>query len=278
MEHAQEFLRRAVEPGPSRHLEPSALLDELTLLQKSHRVRAVHTAHLIDIGARGRLIIGNDGQHLQRGLRELRGLSDLKRFADDVRVIRRGAELIAVLHPHQTDAAALEGVVVAKLLQNLLRRRLVQLERQTDAVDIHRLAGGKEMPSIAERTSCKSIVSSAIRSSQCKSFRCVLLAVHRAVGLAARETDHARAAQLQHRHKRSPRSRCGSSRHGTAAKARDTEALEPPHDLARLVGDGIRLALHDLLKSRARGGASFSARSKIDCMASTRSAFSWSYS
>ena len=144
MEHAQEFLRRAVEPGPSRHLEPSALLDELTLLQKSHRVRAVHTAHLIDIGARGRLIIGDDGQHLQRRLRELRGLSDLKRFADDVRVIRRGAELIAVLHPHQTDAAALEGVVVAELLQNLLRRRLVQLERQTDAVDIHRLAGGKE--------------------------------------------------------------------------------------------------------------------------------------
>ena len=82
MEHAQEFLRRAVEPGPSRHLEPSALLDELTLLQKSHRVRAVHAAHLIDIGARGRLIIGDDGQHLQRRLGQPRRLPILQSLAD----------------------------------------------------------------------------------------------------------------------------------------------------------------------------------------------------
>ena len=144
MERPQERLRRPVQPGPSRHLQPPALLDEMAIQQQPHGVGAVHAPYLIHIGPRGGLVVGDDGQHLQRRLAQLGGLAYLKCLAYLVAVLRCGAQLVAVLHPQQTDAPPLVAVVVLQPLEHQLRRRLVQIQRHADAVDAHRLAGGKE--------------------------------------------------------------------------------------------------------------------------------------
>ena len=144
MEYTQKFLCRAVQPRTARHLQVPALLNELALLQQAHRIRAVHAAHLIDVGAGGGLVVGNDGQHLQRRLAQLCALADLERLADDVRIVRRGAELVEILHPYEADAAPVVGIVIPQLLQQRLCRLLIQIKREADAVDAHRLAGGEQ--------------------------------------------------------------------------------------------------------------------------------------
>ena len=143
MERPEERFGGAVQPWPSRHLQPPALLDKVPVQQQPHGIGAVHATDLVHIGPCGGLVVGDDRQHLQRGLRELGGLADLKRLADDVGIVRRRAELIAVLHADEPDAAALKGVVVAELLQHLLRGRTVQIERKADAVDRERFAAGE---------------------------------------------------------------------------------------------------------------------------------------
>ena len=144
MECPQKCLCRPVQPRPPRHLQPSALLDQMAIQQQAHRVRAVHAPYLVHIGPGGGLIVRDDGQHLQRRLAELGGLTDLKRLADLVAVLRRGAQLPAVLHPQQPHAPSLIAVIVLQMLQYQLHRGAVHVQRHADAVHRHRLAGGKQ--------------------------------------------------------------------------------------------------------------------------------------
>ena len=64
--------------------------------------------------------------------------------ADDLRVLRRGAELIAVLHPDEADAPALKGVVISQPLQGFLRPGTVRIQSHADAADMYRLSGGEK--------------------------------------------------------------------------------------------------------------------------------------
>ena len=62
MEAAQEMVCCPVEPGPARHLEPPALLDELSVQKQPDGVGAVHPPDLIYLGPRGRLVVGDDSK------------------------------------------------------------------------------------------------------------------------------------------------------------------------------------------------------------------------
>ena len=144
MERPEERFGGAVQPWPSRHLQPPALLDKVPVQQQPHGIGAVHATDLVHIGPCGGLIVGDDGQHLQRRLGQLGGLAYLKGPTDNVGILRGGAQLPAVLQTQQPHPTPLKAVIVHKLLQHKLRRWSIQLRRQTDAVDMHRFAGGKQ--------------------------------------------------------------------------------------------------------------------------------------
>lgn len=104
MEGPEKLFGGPVQAGPSGYLQAAALLDELPVQQQADGIGAVHTPDLIHIGPGGGLVVGDDGQHLQRRLAELGGLADLKGFSDHIRVVRRGTQLPGILHAQQPDA------------------------------------------------------------------------------------------------------------------------------------------------------------------------------
>ena len=144
VEGAEKGLGGAIEPGPAGHLQAPALLDQLPLKQQPHGVGAVHAPDLVHIGPGGGLVVGDDGQHLQGRLTESGRPPDLKGPADDVRVLRRGAQLPAVLHAHQPHPPALKGVVIPQPTEGLLRPGAVRVQGHAQAADVYRLAGGEQ--------------------------------------------------------------------------------------------------------------------------------------
>lgn len=74
VERPEKLLGSTVLPGPSRHLQTTAFFDHAPFQQQPHGIGTVHPPDLIHIGAGSRLIVGDDGQHLQRRLAQLAGL------------------------------------------------------------------------------------------------------------------------------------------------------------------------------------------------------------
>mgnify|MGYP000539107161 CR=1 FL=1 len=144
VERPEERFGGAVQPRSSRHLQPPALLDQVPVQQQAHGVGAVHAPDLIHIGPCGRLVVGNNGQNLQRGLAEFGLLADLKCLTDGLRVVRCGTKLPAVIDFQKPDAPALVSVVVHQFLKQLFHRRPVNIQCHADPIHLHRFPGGEQ--------------------------------------------------------------------------------------------------------------------------------------
>lgn len=221
MEGPQESLGGCGTAGAVPHLKPSALLDQMPIQQQTHRVGAVHTPDLIHISPCGGLVVGNDGQHLQRRLTQLGGLAHLKGPADDVAVFRRGAKLIAVLHLQKPHAPALVSIVVRQLLQHQLHRGAIHVHGHADAIHRHRLAGGKKdaLDGRLNFLHFKRIHILPPSNIALPVIRHIAAALHGAVVDAGGQTDDAAAAQFQHRHKGRHDLAAAAAAPGTAAKS-----------------------------------------------------------
>ena len=79
-EGSQKIGRRAEQGRPPRHIQLAAFLDQMLVEQRADAVGAVDAADLLDVRARGRLILGHDRQRLELRGRKLRRLARLKRF------------------------------------------------------------------------------------------------------------------------------------------------------------------------------------------------------
>ena len=114
----------AVGHRPAHHLGAPDLLDQSALDQRLHHAIHAHAAHLLDLGARDRLAIGDDGERLQRRLGEARRAE----FVADQRlepggVFRLGDELPRARHAGEPIAALGRLVVLRQLFE---RRRSVR--------------------------------------------------------------------------------------------------------------------------------------------------------
>ena len=92
-ENAQECRRRLKLHGSPRCVQLAAGLQKALIHQQTHRIAAVHAADLFDIGARHRLEIGCDGQHLQGCRTEPRRFPGVQRLPYPLRIFRGGAKL-----------------------------------------------------------------------------------------------------------------------------------------------------------------------------------------
>ena len=116
----QELLRRAVGDGPARRPAPAARPHPADLHQHVERAGGGgHAADLLDLGARHRLVVGDDGQRLQcrLGQAPLLGGVALQQIGQ---VLRRAERPLAG-DLDEVDAAA--GVEALQLLQQRRRRR-----------------------------------------------------------------------------------------------------------------------------------------------------------
>ncbi len=101
----QEFGRRAVGDRPARRLAPPAHAHPARLHQHVERaLRDRDAADLLDVGARHRLMIGDDRERLERGARQLALFFPLARQQPGE--IFGGPKRPAPGDPHEIDAAA----------------------------------------------------------------------------------------------------------------------------------------------------------------------------
>ena len=136
----QEGLRGAVGQRPTGRLAPPARADPAGLQQ--HVDRALgggHATDILDLGAGHRLVIGDDGERLDRGARELAGLDRL--LAEEPGEIAGGPKSPLARDPHQIDTA--RGIV---RLQTPERGLDVDTGRQTggEVLLVERLGRGKQ--------------------------------------------------------------------------------------------------------------------------------------
>ena len=105
-------------PGhrPARALPPALRLHPAGLEQQVERALAdAHAAHLLDLRAGHRLVVGDDRQGLERGTRQTPRLNLLAlQVAGE---IRRGAQSVAIAVALEPDAAT--GIVLHQLVEQL---------------------------------------------------------------------------------------------------------------------------------------------------------------
>ena len=108
----EEARRRAVGHGPARRLAPAAQPDPAGLEQRVERaLGGDDAADLLDLGPRHRLVVGDDGERLHRGARQLARLDDVAR--EEEGQVAGGAERPFAGDLDEVDAAI--GVMLGKV-------------------------------------------------------------------------------------------------------------------------------------------------------------------
>ena len=147
-EMRQEVLAGAVGDRPARHLAAAARLDPAGLHQHVEgALRHHHAADFLDLGAGHRLVVGDDGERLDRGARQL--LRDHRFLGEQPRQIARGAEGPLVADADEVDAA----------------RGIFRLQRAQAA--LRSTSSGSRAPSVFSSSGTAAANSSASSSRRC---------------------------------------------------------------------------------------------------------------
>ena len=103
-----------------------------------------HASDLLDLKLCDRLLIGNDGERLQKDIREHIALR-LLRHADQVLVhFLLRAKLKRIVQLDDSDPSVLRVVPVHHAVDQLSRRLLVMADRRRDLLKLHRIAHRKK--------------------------------------------------------------------------------------------------------------------------------------
>ena len=132
-----EKLGRLIQQRAARHIGASGDAHQPTFQQALHHTVHGHTAHRLDVRARDRLPVGNDGERLQRGAAKSGWLAFRVKLADPDGKIRLGHDRPAADLLHELKGAVLVLVFKAELIQK--RHHLGFLELGKHA---HRLLVG----------------------------------------------------------------------------------------------------------------------------------------
>jgi hypothetical protein len=128
-------------PGPGI---AGDLLDVAALLERAHDAVDVHAADRRHLGPRHRLLVGDDGQRLQRGGRQAGALALEDEALDVGRQIGVALEAVAAGDPHQLEAALVGVVGLGQLGAELLDPCRADLEQLGQQVRLDRRLGDHE--------------------------------------------------------------------------------------------------------------------------------------
>ena len=130
----EEHDGRAVGHGAAHHFGAPDLLDQAALDQRLHDAVHAHTPDLLDLGARDRLAVGDDGQRLQRRLGEARRAG----FVADQRLEPRRVFRLS----HELPRAGHAGQPIAALGCLMVQGQLFQRRRQFSLLHLLEAPGG----------------------------------------------------------------------------------------------------------------------------------------
>src|SRR5216117_1590383 len=142
-ERDEELARGLEEVRPPRSVLAARDPDETPLEQALEHGLGVHAADRVHLGARDRLLVGDDRQRLERGPRE--PLLRPRPRETDEPGLELGARDHAVAAADVDDLEAAVGVAAAQLLDELTRRAGArEVEHLADALELERRVRGEE--------------------------------------------------------------------------------------------------------------------------------------
>ena len=144
MEPSQKFRCCPIQERPPNRIELSTMFDELHIKQQGENVAAFNAPDLFNAKPSNWLMVGYDGQDLQRRSAEFWCLSHLQSSSYRVCVRWCGAKLIRVFHLLEPDAPIACLIVLLQFSELYLRCMPIDVKCFANSCDLDRGAGGKQ--------------------------------------------------------------------------------------------------------------------------------------